>query len=53
MVNNGLVILAGRVSSKEEDCLAFSIASWQKGIRSVVNHLKVDRQLSANFKELH
>ncbi len=52
-VTNGLVILTGRVSSKEEDCLAFSIASWQKGVRSVVNHLKVDRQLLANFKKPH
>jgi len=52
-VTNGLVILTGRVSSKEEDYLAFSIASWQKGVRSVVNDLKVDQGLLANSKKPH
>jgi len=50
-VTNGLVILTGSVSSKEENRLAFSIAAWQKGVCSVINQLQIDYPVLSDFKE--
>lgn len=40
-VRNGVVILSGTVTYANEDDVAFDIASWQRGVKDVVNNLQV------------
>jgi len=59
-VDNGLVILTGTVSFRREANMAEDIASWQKGVLSVSNELKVlptqkaqsDQNLTAVIKDM-
>jgi osmotically-inducible protein OsmY len=40
-VDNGMVLLKGKVSFNREKHMAETVASWQKGVRGVVNQIKV------------
>lgn len=59
-VNNGIVFLSGEVSFLREKEIAATIASWQKGVRGVVNQIRVlppkeaisDQNLTTIVREL-
>ncbi len=40
-VRNGIVVLSGTVTYPYEDDVAFDIASWQRGVKDVINKMQV------------